>query len=407
MTAVTSTYEGRDIPHKEPIKASNWNESKSGRRALRTAKTIFLVPLLTIACIAQFIFDPSAQTSAAKTVTNAENDTNSSKRARSPQNSNRLGIVIGDRDDSELAAANDIMTLIARGQETGPHGEVALRVVPISGGGGFQNIRDLLTLPDADLSIVPAPLLDRAPAALSMDDIRKHIIYISPLFEEEFHLLASSSMRDISELAGKAVNLGVKNSAVDVLGREMFERLGVNVNVVNLDENDAANAMRKGQIEADLVLSSKPVRSLANYTLADGFRLIAIPLLPGVERDFFPVMLTHHDYQNLVPSGVDVDTIGVQSFLIAYNWPKGSVRYSLLDFFVGTLFSAFSELQAGSHRPKWRETNLGATLPGWTQFPTAQRWLDRIELESLLSKRGIDAPADRKRLIQDFLRLRK
>jgi TRAP-type uncharacterized transport system substrate-binding protein len=240
-----------------------------------------------------------------------------------------------------------------------------------------------------------------------MDDIRKHIIYISPLFEEEFHLLASSSMRDISELAGKAVNFGVKNSAVDVLGREMFDRLGVNVNVVNLDENDAANAMRKGQIEADLVLSSKPVRSLANYTLADGFRLIAIPLLPGVERDFFPVMLTHHDYQNLVPSGVDVDTIGVQSFLIAYNWPKGSVRYSLLDFFVGTLFSAFSELQAGSHRPKWRETNLGATLPGWTQFPTAQRWLDRIELESLLSKRGIDAPADRKRLIQDFLRLRK
>jgi hypothetical protein len=350
---------------------------------------------------------PTVRTSGLGMVANASNETNSLKKAKPARDSNMLGIVTGD--DTEFAAAEDVVTLISTGQETGPHGEVVLGVAPILGSGGFQNIRDVLTLADVDMSIVPVPLLDRATATLGPDVLRRHIIYIVPLFEEEFHLLASWSILHISDLAGKTVNLGMKDGAADVLGRELFTRLGLNVNVVNRDQNDAIDAMRKGLIEADLVLSGKPVRSLASYTRADGFHLIAIPSSASLKEGFLPATLTHYDYPNLIPTGAaeNVYTVGVGSVLIAYNWPKNGDRHRLLDLFVRTLFSRFSELQSGSHHPKWRDVDLAASLPGWTQFPSAQRWLDQKEFESFLSNRGIDAPADRARLVQEFLRLRK
>src|SRR5207248_151251 len=105
-----------------------------------------------------------------------------------------------------------------------------------------------------------------------------------------------------------------------------------------------------------------------------------------------------------VPSSRGIDTVGVRSVLISYNWPEGSDRYRLLDFFVRNLFSRFSELKAGPHHPKWREVDLAATLPNWSRFRPALRWVDEREFESFLSKWGTGDAADRARLIHDFLR---
>jgi TRAP-type uncharacterized transport system substrate-binding protein len=374
--------------------------------AVRTPKNVLSVALLVAACMAQLIPGATAQTSALKSVTNATNETSPLKKAESPHGRYTTGIVTGDPNGTEFAAASEIATLIATGQETGPHGEVALRVVPMVGDGGFQNIRDVLTLAEADMSIVPEALLNRAPV-LGLGDVRKHIVYIAPLYVEEFHILAPLWVRNINDLAGKTVNLGVKNSAGAVLGGEIFERLGLKVNVVNLDQSAAVSAMTTGEVWADLVLSGKPVGSLASYSIIeDGFHLIAVPYLPALQKEFLPATLTRDDYPNLILSE-SVTTIGARSVLIAYNWPKGSDHYRLLNSFVRTLFSRFSELKDDLHHPISREVNLAATLPGWSRFPPAQRWLDQQEFESFLSKFGTGVEADRARLFDDFLRWRE
>jgi len=373
--------------------------------AVRTPRNVFFVVLLMAACMAQLIPSATAQTSPLKRGTNATNETSPLKKAGPLHDPYTTGIVTSDPKGTEFAAASEIAALIATGQETGPHGEVALRVAPMVGDGGLQNIRDVLALAEADMSIVPAALLNRAPA-LGMGDVRKPIVYIAPLYVEEFHLVVPVTIQNISDLVGKTVNLGVKNSAGAILGGEIFERLGVKVNVVNLDQSRAMSAMRTGDIAAVLVLSSKPAGSLASYSiLEDGFHLIAIPFLPALEKDFLPVTLTHDDYPNL--TDYKVNTIGARSVLIAYNWPKGSDRYRLLDSFVRALFTRFSELKDGLHHAKWREVNLAATLPDWSRFAPAQRWLDRQEFESFLSKFGTGAGADRARLFDDFLRWRE
>lgn len=374
--------------------------------AVRTRNVLYVV-LLMAACMAQLFPAATAQTSPLERGTNATNETSPLKKVGSPHDQYTMGIVTGDPNGTAFAAASEIATLITAGQETGPHGEVALGVTPMVGDGGLQNIRDVLTLAEADLSIVPVALLNRAPA-LGLRDVREHIVYIAPLYAEEFHLVVPLTIENISDLAGKTVNLGVTNSAGAILGGEIFERLGVNVNVIHLDQSGAMSAMRAGDIAAVLVLSSKPLDSLASYSiLEDGFHLIAIPLLPAVEEGIFPATLTHDDYPTLIGAGKSVDTIGSRSVLIAYNWRKGSDRYRLLDSFVRTLFSRFAELKASPHHPKWQEVNLAATIPGWSRFPTSQRWLDQQEFESFLSKYGTGAAADRARLFDDFLRWRE
>jgi hypothetical protein len=78
-------------------------------------------------------------------VTTARRETSPPKKAGSPHDRYTTGIVTGDQNGTAFAAAYEIVTLIARHQVTGPHGEVALRVAPMVGD-GLQNIRDMLTL---------------------------------------------------------------------------------------------------------------------------------------------------------------------------------------------------------------------------------------------------------------------
>src|SRR5690242_16449389 len=78
-----------------------------------------------------------------------------------PKSPYTTGLVAGTLQCTEFAIAQDIAATLATGQEGGPHGEVALRVVPIAGNGGIRNIMDVLTRAGADMTIAPVVLADR------------------------------------------------------------------------------------------------------------------------------------------------------------------------------------------------------------------------------------------------------
>jgi len=104
--------------------------------------------------------------------------------------------------------------------------------------------------------------------------------------------------------------------------------------------------------------------------------------------------------------------------MIAYNWPKWTDRYQRVEKFVQQFFPKLAEFQKAPRHPKWRETNLAATLPGWTRFPAADEWLKahhpapqaataaaRENFKEFLAARGGTVPAaDQERLFQEFLK---
>ena len=331
------------------------------------------------------------------------------------QNRYTTGLVAAAPQSTEFAIAEEIATVLASGQETGPHGEMALRVLPMAENGGTRNITDILSLTGADMAIAPVVLVDRLRSAMTLGDISSKLVYIAPLFAEEFHLLARPEVMTLSDLAGKKVNLGDAGSPAAVLGREVLNVLGVKIEEVNVGLDAALDGLEKGQISATLVVSGKPVRLLSRYAPANGVHFLPIPISLALQ-DYLPSRITHQDYPNLIPDGESVETIAIKSALFAYNWTPRSERYRLLELFVQSLFSRFPEFLTGDHHPKWHEVNLGAPLPGWQRFRPAERWLRQQDMGEAALRSAFDRfieqnsagnLANRDKLFQQFLRWRE
>lgn len=332
------------------------------------------------------------------------------------ENQYTVGLVTGEPNSTEFAIAEELSAVVARGQETGPHGEVALRVLPMVGNGGIRNIRDVLTLAGADMAIAPVILADRLRDTKTFGDIRDKLVYIAPLYVEEFHLLARPEINSLADLDGKSVNLGEQGSASAMLGREVLNSFGVKVNEVNLGLDAALDGMQKGQISATLMVSGKPLKFLARAQQAPGAHFLPIPYSPALQHDYLPSTLRHEDYPNIIRAGDTISTIAVKSALFAYNWPPRSERFGLMDFFVQTFFSRLPELRGESDHPKWRELSLAEQVPGWQRSQPAQRWLQqhpdgntelRDAFDRFLERNPSANVPDRDKMFQQFLQWRE
>ncbi len=332
------------------------------------------------------------------------------------ENRYTAGFVTGPPYSTEFAMVQDIATVLASGQETGPHGEVALRVLPMVGTGGVRNILDLLTLAGADMAIAPVVLVNRLRDAKTFGDIRHKLVYIALLHTEEFHLLVRPEIRSLADLAGKTVSLGEEDSAEDVLGREAFDALGVKINAVNLGLDAALDQMQRGRISAALLLSGKPIKPLlALNARLDDIHFLPIPFSQGLQRDFLPSKLDHADYPNIIADGQRIETVAIQSALFAYNWPAHSPRYNLLENFATSFFSRSSEFLGSDHPAKWHEVNLAARLEGWERFRSAERWLSLQSMGADAGRNGSagapnpvgNSSEQKDQLFREFLRWRE
>jgi TRAP-type uncharacterized transport system substrate-binding protein len=291
--------------------------------------------------------------------------------ARAP---NTIGIVAGGPDEGAARFVNEIARVLAGGQETGPNGELALRVLPFVGRGGVHDVRDVLSLAGVDMVITQEHMLTRLQENKELGNLTSRLVYVTKLFNEEFHIIAREDIRQVSDLADKPVNLGDYGSSVEDVARDLFRTLGVKVSEVHLGQDEAVEEMRQGRVAATAFLAAKPAAMVERLISDSGFHLVPIPGAADATL-YLPTILRHEDYPKQIPTGEGVETVAVGTVLVAYNWPEKSSRYQLLGTFVDAFFSRFSEFQAPPRHPKWQEVNLAAILPGWKRFKPAERWL--------------------------------
>ena len=117
----------------------------------RAAKTALATVILAVTVMPQQIVHASAQMNqphigcAFATLPELGKEPAPIKQAALPQHRYTAGIVTGGPQSTDFAIAYEIAKALDTGP--GPHNEKALRVTPIVGSGGIQNIVDLLTLP--------------------------------------------------------------------------------------------------------------------------------------------------------------------------------------------------------------------------------------------------------------------
>jgi len=327
-------------------------------------------------------------------------------------NANTLTVVTGAPNLIYMTFGYDLAAVLNNGDE--------LRVLPVISQGATQNVRDVRFLKGIDLGFAQTNILGHYRRTGEIGDVSDRLVYIAKICNEEFHFIVRSNIASLEELRGRKVNFNTAGSGTQLSARDIFGRLGIQVEEVNMGPADGLEKLKNGEIAATVITSGKPAPLLANIKASDGYRVLPVPFAKSLQDDYLPSTLTHDDYPNLLAPGETVDTIASGTVLFAYNWPKNSDRYRRIDAFVKGFFSKFAEFQRPPRHPKWRETNLASTIPGWKRFEGAEEWLAtyrdnemaarRAQFEQFLADRQTlgNRPAlsdgDYKRLFDDFVK---
>jgi TRAP-type uncharacterized transport system substrate-binding protein len=330
-------------------------------------------------------------------------------------NRNTVSIISGSpgSDATYLQVAYDLAAVLNDGEN--------LRILPVVGVGGSQNIRDVRALKGIDIGLTQVSILNnfrRVNETLGVTDDK--IVYVTKLFNLEVHLVGRSNINSIEQLKGQKVNLDELGSGTNYSMRDVFKRLGIEIQEVNLPQTLALEKVKSGEIAATVLVAGMPTLSMSRLRLSDGVKFVPIPYFKPLSMDFLPTDLTHDDYPDMIPAGQKVETIADSAILIAYNWPKNTDRYRRVETFINSFFPRIAEFAQPPHHVKWREVNIGATLEGWTRLEPAQEWInnhrekavadERAQFKSFLAVRGSDpqrsaeAAAQADRLFDDYLK---
>ena len=134
------------------------------------------------------------------------------------------------------------------------------------------------------------------------------------------------------------MNFSDVGSGTQLSTRDIFERLGIKAEEVNMGQDDALEKLKSGEIAATILIAGKPAGSMAKLKAADGFRILPIAFDKPLQDDYLPATLTTEDYPGLIAPGEKVETVAVGAVLIAFNWPKGTDRYRRIQKFVEQFF---------------------------------------------------------------------
>jgi uncharacterized protein len=259
-----------------------------------------------------------------------------------------------------------------------------VRVLPVLGVGGLQNVNDVLFLKNIDMGVVDEDnlrLLKQKDPVLYAN-IEQRIQYITKLYNSEFHVLARDEIKSYDDLRGKKVNFNLKDSQTEVTADTVFNSLNIPVQRSYYDNDEAIKRLIAGDISAMIILTGAPQAALAKLKKEDGVHFLGLDQeslpkhdLSGLFTEYLPAEITHDLYPNLVPEGTSVPTIANRALLVAYAWPENSEKYKKVAKFVDAFFGKIDQFNNPSRHPKWREVNLSADMPGWVRFKPAADWL--------------------------------
>jgi TRAP-type uncharacterized transport system substrate-binding protein len=326
-----------------------------------------------------------------------------------------VGLAGGLIDGTYMRFADELAKVLDDGDN--------LRILPMVSYGAASNLDDLLYLRGVDLAVTQSDVFEYFRTERKTPNLQNRVHYILRLPIAELHILAKTDIRSLEELRGKKVNFGPAGSGSSLTGTIVFQRLGVEVEQVLIDQQAALQKVQAGEVAALVRVVGKPVDFFTRIPPNSGLHLVPVPFTKTFADYYTLGEFETKDYPSLVAEGQKVDTIAVPAVLAVFNWPKGSDRYRRVERFVERLFIKWDQFLVAPRHPKWRDVNLGATVPGWTRYIIAEQMLERFhgpsvsaqedisrDFQAFLNRIGTSAPqsqADREALFRQFLQWRE
>jgi TRAP-type uncharacterized transport system substrate-binding protein len=375
----------------------------------RVAGLVLLAALLASTSLLQ---TPVAK---AQSLPKVVQESGSDAQLKERKNAWTLGIAGGLIDGTYMRFADELAKVLDDGDN--------LRILPIVSYGAASNLEDLIYLRGVDLAITQSDVFEYFRTERKTPNLQNRVHYVLRLPISELHILAKTDIRSIEDLRGKKVNFGPAGSGSSLTGTIVFQRLGVQVEQVMIDQQSALQKLNSGEVAALVRCVGKPVDFFTRIPPDSGLHLVPVPFTK-IFADYYTLgELNSKDYPTLVPPGEKIDTIAVPAVLAVFNWSKGGDRYRRIERFVERLFAKWDQFQKPPRHPKWRDVNLAATVPGWTRYAVAQQMLDRFrgpslagegelgrDFQAFLSRAGTSVPqtqSDREALFREFMQWRE
>jgi TRAP-type uncharacterized transport system substrate-binding protein len=288
---------------------------------------------------------------------------------RARKNAWTIGVAGGLIDGTYMRFADELAKALDDGDN--------LRILPIVSYGAASNLEDLLYLHGVDVAVTQADVFEYFRTERRTPNQAGRVHYILRLPISELHVLARDDIRTIHDLKGKKVNFGPPGSGSSLTGTIVFQRLGIPVEQVMINQSSALQQLKSGEVSALVRVVNKPVEFFAKMPPGSGLHLLSVPFSKSMEDYYGVGEFTDKDYPTLVPTGERIDTIAVPAVLAVYNWAPNTERYRKVERFVDRLFNNWDKFQKPPFHPKWQDINLTATVPGWTRFAVAERMLQQ------------------------------
>jgi TRAP-type uncharacterized transport system substrate-binding protein len=333
---------------------------------------------------------------------------------RERKNAWTVGIAGGLIDGTYMRFADELAKILDDGDN--------LRILPMVSYGAASNLDDLLYLKGVDLAVTQSDVFEYFRTERKTPNLQNRIHYILRLPIAELHILAKADIRSIEDLRGRKVNFGPAGSGSSLTGTIVFQRLGVQVDQILIDQQSALQKLRSGEVAAVVRVVGKPVDFFTRIPPNSGLHLVPIPYTKSFADYYTLGEFDAKDYPSLIAEGEKIETVAVPAVLSVFNWPRGSDRYRRIERFTERLFANWDKFLVTPRHPKWREVNLGATVPGWTRHIIAEQMLARFygpsasaqgdisrDFQAFLNGIGSAAPqgqADREALFQQFMEWR-
>jgi TRAP-type uncharacterized transport system substrate-binding protein len=292
---------------------------------------------------------------------------------REKKNAWTVGIVGGLLSGTYMRFVDEMASVLNDGDN--------LRILPIVSYGAASNLDDLLYLRGVDAAVTQSDVFEYFRTQRKTPNLERRVQYVIRMPISELHILARSDVQSLEDLRGKKVNFGPAGTGASLTGTIVFQRLGINVDQVMIDQPTALQKLQSGQVDAIARVIPKPIDFFGKIPASSGLHLVNIPFTKTFEDLYTLGEFTKQDYPNLLQGQDRIDTIAVPAVLAVFNWQKNSDRYNRVERFIEYLFSRWDTLQHPPYHPKWRDVNLAATVPGWTRFSVADQLLQQMQAE--------------------------
>lgn len=339
-------------------------------RAIRAWLTcaFVILPLMAGPALSQSLAQAQARSKAAQSAA-ASGEAGAVERA----NNWTIGLAAGLLEGTFIRFAAELAKALNDGDE--------LRILPVVTYGAADNVSDLLYLKGIDVSITHADVFEDFRRNRKASNIERRVHYISQMYIGELHVFARNDIKTLKDLDGKKVGFNTKGAGPTITGPILFERLGINVEPVFVNNAVGLEMMKTGELAAILHTVGKPNNLFANLK-SDIGHFLPVEFTDKFADYYVPSTLGHEDYPNLFKPGEKVETLGIPVVLAVYNWSRENDRFRRVERFIQTYFEKFDTLRKPPYHPKWKEINLAAKVPGWSRYWVAEEMLAKIAQET-------------------------